>query len=151
MFPRGGVAVAFGLAFGSCEVGECHFAFPSDCFPRSSTDGMFVIGDEVSEMDREAARSTLVRERKNLEGAFARGELSGFAWWISGRPVRVSLGGVGGNRLLVLTPEPASWELWTAAASNHRNVRLASLAAVDELKSQMESLAQPGDNLAFFS
>ena len=41
------------------EVGECHFAFPSNCFPRSSTDGMFAVGDEVSETDREAACSTL--------------------------------------------------------------------------------------------
>ena len=73
------VALQLRSAGAAPEVGECHFAFPSECFPRSSTDGMFVIGDEVSETDREAARSTLVRERKNLEGAFARGELSGFA------------------------------------------------------------------------
>ena len=73
------VALQLRSAGAAPEVGECHFAFPSECFPGSSTDGMFVIGDGVSETDREAARSTLVGERKNLEGAFARGELSGFA------------------------------------------------------------------------
>ena len=123
-------------------VGERHFAFPSDCCPWSTSDGMFVTGNEVSETDREAVCSTLAGEWKNFEGAFVRGETSGYARRIPGRPVRVSLGGVGGNRLLVLTPEPASWELRAKVTSNHRNVRLASFVAVDELKSPKGSLAQ---------
>ena len=62
-----------------------------------------------------------------------RGELSGCARRVPGCPVRVSLSGVGRNRLLVATPEPASWDLRVAATSNHRNARLASMAAVDKL------------------
>ena len=86
-------------------------------------------------------RSSLARERKNFEGAFMRGDTSGYALWAPGCPVRVSLGGVGGNRLSLLPPEPASWELRSEVTSNRRNVRLASMAA-DELKSPTESLAQ---------
>ena len=41
-----------------------------------------------------------------------------------------------------MTPDPASWELRSAASGNHSNVRLASLATVDKLKSQSESLPQ---------
>ena len=94
---------------------------------------------------------------RNLESAYARGESAERARWIPGCPVRASLGGVGGNRLLVLTPEPAPWELRPAATSNHRNVRLASMAAVDRLKSPTESLAhrakQPsaGGNMLVYS
>ena len=138
-------------------VGERHFAFPSDCCPWSTSDGMFVTGNEVPETDREAVCSTLAGEWKNFEGAFVRGETSGYARRIPGRPVRVSLGGVGGNRLLVLTPEPASRDLWAAATSNHRNVRLASFVAVDEMKSPTESSAQgarhpsAGGNMAVYS
>ena len=53
------------------SVGECHFAFPPDCFLRSSADGMSVVGDEVTEEDREAMCSTAAREWKDLEDAFA--------------------------------------------------------------------------------
>ena len=56
--------------------------------------------------------------------------------------MRVSLGGVGGNRWLVMTPEPISWELRLSASGNRRNVKGVSLAKVDELKSQLESLPQ---------
>ena len=101
-----------------------------------------VVADEVSETDREALRSPPVREWKNCESASMRGEPSGYARWIPGCPIRVSLGGVGGNRLLVLTPEPASRELWAGVTSHHRNVRSASLVAVDESKSPTESLAR---------
>ena len=123
-------------------VGGGHFAFPSDCFPRATSDGMFATDDEVSEPDREALRSTLVREWKNFEGAVMRGGTSGYALWAPGCPVRVSLGGVGGNRLSLLPPEPASWELRSEVTSNHRNVQLARMAAADELKSPTESSAQ---------
>ena len=116
-----------------------------------------MVGDEVSEEDREATCSTLAREWKGLENAFVRGELFGYARRIPGCPARVSSGGVAGNRLLLLTPEPVSWELRNAATSNPRNVRLASMAAVDMLKSQMESLAQrakqpsPGGHMEGYS
>ena len=124
------------------EVGGRRSAFPFDCFPRSTSDGMLVMGDEVSETNREALRSPLVRERKNFEGAFTRGETPGYLRWIPGCPVRVSLRGVSENRLSVLTPEPASRELWTEVTSNRRNVQMASLGTVDELTSPTESFAQ---------
>ena len=123
-------------------VGGSHFAFPSDCFPRATSDRTFVTDDEVSEPDREALCSTLVRERKNFEGAVMRGGTSGYALWAPGCPVRVSLDGVGGNRLSLLPPEPASWELRSEVTSNHRNVQLAWMAAADELKSATESSTQ---------
>ena len=41
-----------------------------------------------------------------------------------------------------MTPEPISWELWSSASANHRNAKRASLANVDVLKSQLESLSQ---------
>ena len=46
------VAIQLRLAGAAPEAGECHFARPSDCFPRSATDGMFVISEEVSGTDR---------------------------------------------------------------------------------------------------
>ena len=92
--------------------GECHFAFPSDCFSCATSDGVFVTGDEVSEPDRESVSMTLVREWKCFERMLMRGDSDGYARRFPGCPVRVSLGGVGGNRLLLLTPEPASRELW---------------------------------------
>ena len=46
------------MAGAAPDVGECHSAFPSDCFPWSSTDGMFVMDDEVSDAGREAVCST---------------------------------------------------------------------------------------------
>ena len=51
-------------------------------------------------------------------------------------------GGVGGNRLLLMAPEPVSWATWLTASSNLRNVIRASLAEVDKLDDPPESLAQ---------
>ena len=64
------------------------------------------------------------------------------AHWVAGCPVRASCGGVGGNRLLLLTPELVSWALWMEVSSNLRNVNFASLAEVDKLNDPQESLPQ---------
>ena len=136
------------LAGTAPDVGEYHYAFPSDCFPWSSTDGMFVMDDEVSDAGREAVCSTLASDWRNLESAYARGESAGCARWVPGCPVRVPLGGVGGNRLLVLTPEQAPWDLRYAVTSNHRNARLASMVAVAKLESPTKSLAQRAEQPA---
>ena len=59
--------------------------------------------------------------------------------------------------MLVVAPEPVSWEMWCAAAGNHQTVHLASMRAVDERASPVDSLAQPakkpsaGDDVAAFS
>ena len=54
----------------------------------------------------------------------------------------MACGGVGGNRLLLMAPEPVSWDLWLAVSSNLRNVNFASLAEVDKLGMPLESLFQ---------
>ena len=59
-----------------------------------------------------------------------------------GCPVRVGCGGVGGNRLLLMTPEPVSRDMWLAAPSNLRNVNFASLAEVGKLGMPLESSPQ---------
>ena len=66
-------------------------------------------------------------------------------------------GGVGGNRLLLMAPEPVSWATWLTASSDLRNVNRASLAEVDKLEDPSESLAQrakqvsAGGKMAVFS
>ena len=75
----------------------------------------------------------LVGEWKDLGRAYVRGDREGHARWLPGCPAHVSCGGVGGNRLILLTPEPASWDRWLEASANLRNVNLASLAEVDKL------------------
>ena len=72
----------------------------------------------------------------------ARGDLSGHARWLPGCPVRVSCCGVGGNRMPLLTPEPAPWALWLEVSPDLRNVNLATLAEVGRLDGPAESLSQ---------
>ena len=121
------------------DMGGYHSAFPSDCLPWSTSQGNFVINAEVSYEDRAATCERLVTEWKCLGQEAARGDRSGRARWVPGCPVRVARGGVGGNRLLLLTPGPVTWELRPAATANLRNVNLASLAEVDKLNNPFES------------
>ena len=88
------------------------------------------------------ARAALVGEWKGLDRSCARGERRGRPRWLPGCPVRVSCGGVAGNRMLLLTPEPASRALCLEVSSNLRNVNLASLAEVDRIGDPAESLSQ---------
>ena len=83
--PRG-MLLRLRLAGAVPGVGECHFAFSSDCCPRSLTGGMFVAGDEVPERGREAACSTLAREWKGPENVFVREECSGMHGGVRGVP-----------------------------------------------------------------
>ena len=84
----------------------------------------------------------LVREWRALEAAHVRGDRSACARWSPGCPLRVSLGGVGGNRWFVMIPEPIAWDLWSSVSENHRNAKRVNLAQVDKSKSQLESLSQ---------
>ena len=43
--------------------------------------------------------------------------------------------------MLLLTPEPVSWELWLAATANQPNVNLASMEEVDKFNEPLESLS----------
>ena len=59
--------------------------------------------------------------------------------------------------MVVLTPEPVSWDMWCSVTGNHRNVHLASLQPVGDCKSPADSLAQrakkpsAGGDMAAFS
>ena len=116
--------------------------FPSDCLPWPARNGSFVIDGPVPPEKIPDACAALVEERNHLARPCARGEQSGRARWVPGCPVRLLGGGVGGNCMLLLTPEPASWCLWLEASSNLRNVNLASFAEVDMSDDPAESFSQ---------
>ena len=82
------------------------------------------------------------RRMVRLDRRFANGDNAGYVRWFTGCPVRAMAGGVGGNRLLLMVPEPASWATWLTASSNLRNVNRASLAEVDKSDDPSGSLAQ---------
>ena len=124
------------------NVGEYHCAFPSDCLPWSTCNGFFVIGAAVSPGSLVETCETLVKGRKGSGRAYAHGVRGGHARWVPGCPVRVSGGGVGGYRLLLLAPGPVSWNLWLAVPPNLRNVNFASLAEVDRLGEPLEALSR---------
>ena len=124
------------------NVGEHHFAFPSDWLPWPTRQGFFVIDKELLPESRVATRTELVSEWKSLGQAYARGVRTGHARCGPGCPVRLSCGGVGGKCMLMLTPGPASRELWLAVTAGHRNVNVASMEDVDRLNGPLESLSQ---------
>ena len=101
-----------------------------------------MIDDKVPPESRGATGEKLVSKWKVLDQAYARGDRTGHARWVPGCPVRLSCRGVGGNRMLLLTPEPVSWELWLAVTANQRNVNLASLEEADKFNDPLESLSQ---------
>ena len=78
----------------------------------------FVEG-QVADDRNEEARQISVDDWNELEALYARWARSGAARRVAGFPVRVSIGGVGGHRMLVLTPEPALWEIWCSIIGNH--------------------------------
>ena len=104
-----------------------------------------------------AACQVLVREWLALGGAYVRGDSPGSARWFPGCPARVSAGGVGGNRWLVMTPGPIPRDLRSPVSGNHRNAKRVSLANADKLKFPLESLSQrpkqpsAGGNVAKYS
>ena len=79
----------------------------------------------------------LVDEWAPLGEACARGVGFGVARRVVGCPVRFSIGGVSGNRPLVLTPELVTWQLRRGATGNH-----CSPAEVDRRRAPLDSLPQ---------
>ena len=61
------------------NVGESHYAFPSDCLPRSSCNGNFAIDAEVTAENRAETCEMLVAEWKDLDSAHASGGRAGHA------------------------------------------------------------------------
>ena len=64
------------------NVGEYHYAFPSDCLPWSTRDGSFVIDSAVPPDFVVETRETLVNEWSALGRAYARGVRGGHARWV---------------------------------------------------------------------
>ena len=101
-----------------------------------------MIDNEVPPEGREATSANLLSEWKVLDQAYGRGDRTGCARRVPGCPVRSSRGGVGGNRMLLLTPEPVPWDLLLAVTANQRDVNLACLEEVDKFNDPLESLPQ---------
>ena len=74
-------------------VGERHFAFPSDCLPWPTRQGLFVIEKEIRPEDRSAAREDLANEWKSLDVEYVRGVRTGHARWAPGCPAHSPLEG----------------------------------------------------------
>ena len=97
---------------------ESHFAFPL----AACRGNAFSMRGKVGDGEREDVCVQLAAEGRRLEVGWAAGDKSGAEQWVPGRPVRLSLGGVGSGRMLGMTPEPVLWPTWQAVANNHRNV-----------------------------
>ena len=123
-------------------IGEYHYAFPSDCFAWAARDRSFIIAPGVEGEDWSRACAKMVDEWQEAEQAFARGGSDVQARWMSGGPVRAAIGGVGGNRWLLMAPEPIPAELWKSVSGNLRNVKLTCLSDVDRVGDAQSSLAQ---------
>ena len=123
-------------------VGEYHYAFPSDCFAWSARDRSFIIVSGTEGEDWSRACSKMVNEWEELERSYIDGDTTVHARWMSGGPVRAAIGGIGGNRWLLMVPEPITAELWRAVSGNLRNVKLTRLSDIDGAGDADASLAQ---------
>ena len=85
------------MAGTSPDAGESHFAFPSDCSAWSCRDGIFYVCVKVSDAEREEVCVQLFAEWSRLEAECASGDKFTVARRAPGRPIRMSLGGVGGG------------------------------------------------------
>ena len=83
-----------------------HFASPSDCSEWSCRDSAFDVRDKVNDAEREEVCAELAAEWKRLEAERAAGGKSSVARRAPGCPIRTSIGGAGGGRILGLPPEP---------------------------------------------
>ena len=123
-------------------VSVSHFALPPGSFPRSCCVNAIDVRDEVGEADREGVRAQLVAEWMRFEAGWVEGVKSIVAWRSSGRPVRISLGGVGGGRMLGMTPVPGPWPTRQAAVGNNRDARVPPFKFADARGAKVDRLAQ---------
>ena len=130
------------LAGAAPGIGECHFACPSDCFAWSARNRSFIIAQSVPDEDWVRECSRVVDEWNDHERGYTQGDHSAQAQWMSGGPLRAAVGGVGGNRWLLMAPEPITAELWRSVTGNLRNVKMARLSEVDRIGDARVPLAQ---------
>ena len=129
-------------------VGEYHYAFASDCFGWSTQDRSFLIVPAVGESEWDRACSKLVEEWSEQERAYMQDDHSVQTKWMSGGPVRATIGGIGGNRWLLMVPEPVTAEVWRAVSGNLRNAKMTRLEDVDRLGDAQVSLAERAKQLS---
>ena len=98
------------------DSGDSHLEFPSGSFARSCRGNAFEVCGKVSDDECEEVRAQFVAKRIRLEDGF---RLSGVSRWVPGCPVRMSPGGVGGGRMLGVTPERVLWPTWQAVVNSH--------------------------------
>ena len=77
----------------------------------------------VPDESREETCQKLVDEWAQLEISYAQGVSTGPARWVVRRPARFPISVFSGGRLLVMTPEPATRQMWSAASANRRNAK----------------------------
>ena len=107
----------FTLGGAAPGVGEVHLASPPDCSPRASRNGWPLLQAAVSGRGRGRVCQALVSEWDVWPRNRSEGRRTGCARLVQGRPVRVSVGGVGGRRFSAMTAEPASWAPWEMATN----------------------------------
>ena len=137
--------------------GESHFASPSDCFWRSRRGSAFHVRDKVSDAERQGVCAQLVVWWKRLGVEWTAGDKSNVACWDPGCPVRMSPGGVGGGRILGITPEAAPWSTWEVLVDRRRNVRGLLFENVDAHGTEVDRLGRraeapsPGGDIRVYS
>ena len=123
-------------------VGESHFASPSDCFEWSCRDDAFGVRDKVDIGERERGCAELAAEWKRSDVEWGASDKSKVVRWAPGRPVRTSVGGLGGSCLLGMAPEPVLWPSWEGMVANRRNVRGLLFELVGTHDEAMDRLGQ---------
>ena len=138
--------------------GGSRFAFPSDCFGRPFRKNASDACDPVDAKGRERVCAELASEWEHLGMVWPNGNNSEVARRAPGCPVRVAFGGVGGGRLLGLSPGPALSPGRAGEVKNRRNFRGLVLEFSDAHGDVGEPLGQrsgppppEGDMLVFLS
>ena len=93
-------------------VGESHLRVLSDARPRRSVDGQFAFRQIPESGDGELTSLRLRDVWSSAEEEWQTGAESLRLEFAAGRPIRLFVGGFGGNRLLGVRPAPISFQLW---------------------------------------
>ena len=70
------------------------------------------------------------------------------ARWASGCVVDIAFGGVGGRRILSITPEPAQWSAFSDMVRDHRDVRDLPIESHDATGGAGDTVAQRSKSLS---